>query len=110
MIRIALLAAGLSLAACTPSTEPAPAQATTEETTTPIAPVADNGMPPTDASAIDASQPNLPASNPAPADGTQMPPADATSMPKRASDPATGVSQPAPPPIEDPAPTPPPTH
>lgn len=110
MIRIALLATALSLTACTPSTEPAVDPATTTQTPPPVAPAADSGMSAMDAPMTDATNTNIPAPNPAPADERQMTPADPTLMPKRAVDRTTGISAPAPPPIEDPAPTPPPTQ
>lgn len=108
LFRVSLLAAAcVSLAACTPSTEPLPEPAaTTVETTTPAAPASGTGMPSSDASTQDANNPNVPGSDAPTNDETPLAPADHV----READPATGVSAPAPPPIEDPAPEPLPTH
>ncbi len=112
MIRIALLAAGMSLAACTPSTEPVPDPATTTAETTPppAAPIPAAGMPPSGSTTTGMDNPNVPAPDPLHGDEARMTPVDPAPMPNQPAKSERGISAPAPPPIEDPTPTPPPTQ
>ncbi|MCY7353677.1 MAG: hypothetical protein LH470_01080 [Lysobacter sp.] len=113
MTRIALpfaAALAVSLAACTPSTGPTEETASpSPESTTasPSATTTDQGMSPTEPA--QPSNPNLPAH----ATTTTDPDMRSTTQMKQDPNPPTtptGISERAPPPIEDPAPVPPPTQ